>query len=95
MHVCNNFFAMFVRADVAPNLHDPVILSLLVGTLVVYSALSAHCVLSLNSSEEENTEDGKDEIETVDANTAGRKYSPAFLGVIIGVTVFAGIWATQ
>ncbi len=94
MHVCNNFFAMFMRADVAPNLHDPVILSLLAGTLVVYSALSTHCVLSLKPPTDDSTEDGGGD-KRQDIDVAGSACSPAFLGVSIGVAVYAGIWATQ
>ena len=37
LHVCNNFFAMFVRSDLTPNLNDPIILWTIVGTLLVYS----------------------------------------------------------
>ena len=69
-HACATISLRVHAADVAPNLHDPVMLSLLAGTLVVYSALSTHCVLSLKPPTDDSTEDGGDD-KGQDINAAG------------------------
>ena len=40
LHVMNNFFAMFVRSDRAPDLGDPIMMVMFGGSIVAYSTLS-------------------------------------------------------
>jgi hypothetical protein len=46
LHVMNNFFAMFVRSDRAPDLGDPIMMVMFGGSIVAYSTLSLVCMVT-------------------------------------------------
>ena len=88
----NNFFAMFVRSDRAPDLSDPVMMTMFGGSILAYSALSLACMVTITAKRDGG--DGSDDDEGEDNARVSSPigFQPAILGIFMGVSLFSFQW---
>ena len=89
LHIVNNFFAMFIRSDRAPDLGDPVMIFMFRGSIFVYTSLSLVCINAMYAGNRKRIAPKEiDEGHHGSEDNKALSFNPVLIGILLGISIF-------